>query len=159
MHTYISHLHKIPFFFKFLFPSTMFGRLLGLGSFGSPKGPLVHKQASLPITFNGIGLISTTTITPIVYLRSWALVALVIVVRFMVNHTSFPSWSFSMNRQQHIFFPTTLQGGMWSSTAPNQSMSSSIWTTHWATNDSTSRFHLEMFAPSHLLEHLCQWDV
>jgi hypothetical protein len=31
----------------------MFGRLLGLRSFDIPKGPLVCKQTSLPITFDG----------------------------------------------------------------------------------------------------------
>jgi hypothetical protein len=36
----------------------VFGRLLGLGSFDSPEGPLACKQAFLPINFNGIGLIN-----------------------------------------------------------------------------------------------------
>ncbi len=59
------------------------------GSFDSPEGPLAHKQASLPITFSGVELISTSTIAPIAYLRSWALVALVIVIRFMVDQCPF----------------------------------------------------------------------
>ncbi len=42
----------------------MFGHLLSLRSFDNPKRFFVHKQASLPITFNGIGLISTSTISP-----------------------------------------------------------------------------------------------
>jgi hypothetical protein len=47
----------------------MFGRLLGLLiSFDSPKGHLICKQ-TFPITFNGIGLIPTTTITLVTYLR------------------------------------------------------------------------------------------
>ncbi len=67
----------------------VFGHLLGPGSFNSLEGPLVCKQTSLPITFNGIGLILTSTIAPIAYLKSWALVVLVIVVRFMVDQCLF----------------------------------------------------------------------
>jgi hypothetical protein len=67
----------------------VFGRLLGLGSFDSLKGPLVHKQTSFPITFGGVGLISTFTIAPTTYLGYWALVTLVIVVRFMVDQHPF----------------------------------------------------------------------
>jgi hypothetical protein len=67
----------------------MFGHLLGLGSFDSLEGPLVHKQVSLPITFGGIKLISTSTITPTTYLKSWALVASVITIRFMVDQCPF----------------------------------------------------------------------
>jgi hypothetical protein len=48
----------------------MFGRLLGLGSFDSPKGPLARKQVFVLITFDDVGLISTSTITLAVYLRS-----------------------------------------------------------------------------------------
>jgi len=67
----------------------MFERLLGPRSFNSPKGPLAHKQACFPITFGGIELISTSTIAPTTYLRNWALIALVIVVRFMVDRHPF----------------------------------------------------------------------
>ncbi len=126
----------------------MFGCLLGPRSFDSPKWPLVHKQTSFPITFGGIELISTTTIAPATYLRSWGLVTLVIVARFMVE-TFLLFWSPSTSQQQHISFPITPQGDMWSSTIPRSCMSSSIWTIHWATNGSTSRFHLRAFAPSY----------
>jgi hypothetical protein len=68
----------------------MFGCLLGSRSFDSLKRPLVHKEASFPITFNGIEFILTSTIAPIAYLGSWALVTLVIAIRFMVDqHPSF----------------------------------------------------------------------
>jgi hypothetical protein len=67
----------------------VFGHFLGLGYFNSPKLLLPYKQAYFPITFNGIMLIQTTTITPTTYLRSWALVALIIVARFMVDHHPF----------------------------------------------------------------------
>jgi hypothetical protein len=63
----------------------VFGCLLGPRSFDSFEGPLAHKQASLLITLGGIGFILTTTITPIVYLGSWALVVSIIVPRFMVD--------------------------------------------------------------------------
>jgi len=48
----------------------MFGRLMGLGSFDSPKGLLAHKQASLSITLDGIEFISTSIIAPTTYLGS-----------------------------------------------------------------------------------------
>jgi hypothetical protein len=67
----------------------MFGRLLGPRSFDNPKGLLAHKQASFPITFGGIGHITTSTITPTTYLRSWVLVASIIIARFMVNRHPF----------------------------------------------------------------------
>jgi hypothetical protein len=67
----------------------MFGQFLGPKSFNSPKGPLACKQASLPITFDGIGLILTSTIAPIAYLGSWALIVSVIASRFMVDQRSF----------------------------------------------------------------------
>jgi len=67
----------------------MFGHLLGSRSFNNPEGPLVHKQASLPITFGGVGLISTSTIAPTSYLGSWALVVSVIVIRFTVYQHPF----------------------------------------------------------------------
>ncbi len=53
-----SSLHKI------------FGHLLGLGSFDSPNGPLIHKQTSFPISFNGVKLILTSTIALTAYLRN-----------------------------------------------------------------------------------------
>ncbi len=67
----------------------MFGRLLGLGSFDNPKGPLAHKQASFPITFGDVEFILTSTITSITYLGNWALIVLVIVARFMVDQCFF----------------------------------------------------------------------
>jgi hypothetical protein len=67
----------------------MFKHLLGPGNFDSPKGPLVRKQAFLPIVFNDIGFIPTTTITLIAYLGSWALIVSIIVARFMVDQCPF----------------------------------------------------------------------
>jgi hypothetical protein len=67
----------------------VFGHLLGLRSFDNPKGPLVRKQGSFPITLGGIGFISTSTITPTTYLGSWAFVASIIDVRLMVDQRLF----------------------------------------------------------------------
>jgi hypothetical protein len=67
----------------------VFKHLLGLGSFDSPKGPSIHKQASLPIAFGGIGFILITTIALTIYLRSWAFVASIIIVKFMVDQRPF----------------------------------------------------------------------
>ncbi len=114
----------------------VFGRLLDPGSFNSLKRLLTHKQSSFPITFSGIKLILTSTITPITYLRSWAHVVSIIVVKFMVNqHPFFLEALARVDNntfpfQQHISFLATLQGNMWYSTTPNSCMCSSIWTTH-----------------------------
>jgi len=67
----------------------MFGLLLGLGFFDSPKLCLTHKQTSLPIIVCDIELILTMTIAPITYLRNWALVVSIIIIRSMVNQCSF----------------------------------------------------------------------
>jgi hypothetical protein len=63
----------------------MFGCLLGPRSLDSLEGLLARQQASFPIIFGGVRLISTSTITLTTYLGSWALVILIIVVRFMVD--------------------------------------------------------------------------
>jgi hypothetical protein len=76
----------ISFHFSLL---QVFGCLLGLGSFDSLEGPLIHKQTSLPITFSGVGLILTSTITLVAYLGSRALVVFVIATRFMVDQHPF----------------------------------------------------------------------
>jgi hypothetical protein len=62
-----------------------FGHLLGPKSIDNPKGHLGHKLASLLIIFSGIKLIPTSSIAPITYLKNWAFVASIIVVRFMVD--------------------------------------------------------------------------
>jgi hypothetical protein len=67
----------------------MFGHLLGARSFDSFEGFLACKQASLPIILGGIGFISTSTIAPATYLGSWAFVALIIIVKFMVDQRIF----------------------------------------------------------------------
>ncbi len=74
------------------FDSSLFqmsGHLLGLRSFDSLEGSLFHKQASFSIILGGISLISTSTIAPITYLKNWALVVSIIVIRLMVNQRPF----------------------------------------------------------------------
>jgi hypothetical protein len=61
MHTSFFHLHRILVSFDSSFLHT-FEHLLGLWSFDSPKGHFTHKQISIPIAFNDIGLISIGTI-------------------------------------------------------------------------------------------------
>ncbi len=84
MHTFIFHLHRVFYSFKFFFHK-MFGCLLGPRSLDSLEGLLARQQASLPITLSGVGFISTSTITLTTYLGSWVLVISIIVVRFMVD--------------------------------------------------------------------------
>jgi hypothetical protein len=68
----------------------VFGHLFGPRSIDNPKGHLGHKQTFFLIIFSGIKLISTSSIAPVIYLKSWALVASIIVVRFIVDqHPSF----------------------------------------------------------------------
>jgi hypothetical protein len=67
----------------------VFGCLLGPRSFDNPKGPSTHKQVSFPIIFGGVRLISTSTIAPTIYLGSWALITLVIAIKFMVDQHPF----------------------------------------------------------------------
>ncbi len=67
----------------------IFGCLLGPRSFDSLEKPLVRKQTSLPIIFNGIKFISTFNIAPTTYFKSWALVASIIAIKFMVDQHHF----------------------------------------------------------------------
>jgi hypothetical protein len=77
----------------------MFRRLLGLGSFDNLERRLTRKQAFFAITFGGIRLIPTTTITRATYLGNWPFVVLIIDVKFMVDQHPFFFGSFNMNRQ------------------------------------------------------------
>jgi hypothetical protein len=67
----------------------MFGHLLGLRSFDNPKGPLIHKQNSLPVTFSGVRLILISIIAPTTYLVNWAFITSIIDVKFMVDQRPF----------------------------------------------------------------------
>ncbi len=88
----IFHFH-VPYFLWIFLPLSV-GCFLSPRSFNSLEGPLIRKPSSLPITFDGVGFISTSTIAPTTYLRSRALIAFVIVVEFMVD--------------QHLFLLETL---------------------------------------------------
>jgi hypothetical protein len=62
----------------------IFDIFLGSNSLECPKAPLVHWQmVLLPIFSGGVGLISLKVIAPIACLKSWALVAPIIVSKFL----------------------------------------------------------------------------
>jgi hypothetical protein len=130
----------------------VFGHLLGLGSFDSLEEPLACKQAFLPITFGNIGFILTITIAPTTYLGSWALVASIIDVRFMVDQCFFLLEALT-RIDNNTFFSNNISRWLVIFYHPSTSMSSSLWTIHWVTNGSTSRFHLGSFTPSYLFQH------
>jgi hypothetical protein len=105
-----------------VFYSTLVGvfkRLLGLGSLECPKAPFVHQYVVLPIYNDGIRLISLEVIVPIAYLGSWALIALVITFKFLLDFCPFllepisvnssgPSLSKRIWNQCKSFFPQRL---------------------------------------------------
>ncbi len=87
LHTFF-HLHKfLYFFYSSLFQ--IFRHLLGLGSFDSLKGSLACKHACFPIAFSGIRLIPIATIALATYLKNWAHVVSIIIVKFIVNQCPF----------------------------------------------------------------------
>jgi hypothetical protein len=67
----------------------VFGCLLSPRSLDSPKIFLAHKQISFSIIFDGVELISSSTIALAAYLKSWALVVSIIAARFMVYQHHF----------------------------------------------------------------------
>jgi hypothetical protein len=90
----------------------MFGCLLGPWFFDSPKGPIVHKHASLLITLDGIEFIPMATITPTIYLGNWALITSIIVVRFIVNQQPFFLETLMQADNKKLPFPSTSQSSM-----------------------------------------------
>jgi hypothetical protein len=62
---------------------------LGPRSFNNLKKLLAYKQVFLPITFGGIRFILIATNALLAYLRSWDFVALIIVIRFIVDQLPF----------------------------------------------------------------------
>jgi len=139
-------------------PFQVFQHLLGLGSFDSLEGLLACKWASLPKTFSGIMFISTFTIAPTTYLGSWALVVLVIIVRFMVNQHLFLLEALTWVNNNKFCFQQHLKATCDLSPPPAR-VFFSIWTIHRVTNDSTSRFHLEMPTPSYPFQHAFWRDI
>jgi hypothetical protein len=67
----------------------VFGCLLGPKNFDSLEGPLACKHISFLITLSCARFLLITTIAQIIYLNSWAVVASIIVVKFMVDHHPF----------------------------------------------------------------------
>jgi len=127
----------------------MFRHLLGSKSFDGPKGLLAHKQTFLLITFNGIMLIPTTTITPTIYLRSWAVVASIIVPKFMVDHCPFLLESLAWVDNNTFLFQQHLKTTCDLLLPPIRTCLILLWLIYRTTNGSTSRFHFEMSTPSY----------
>ncbi len=136
----------------------VFGCFLGPRSFNNFKGPLAWKQAYFPITFSGIRFILMTTITLTTYLGSWAFVASITTIRFIIDE-HFVLFKTLAQVNNFLPFLATFRGGMWSLIALSSCMSSFIWITHWAINGSTSRLHLGVSAPSSPFQHVFWRDV
>jgi hypothetical protein len=67
----------------------IFEKLLGLGPLECPKALLIHQQVALPISSGGIGFISLEFIVLAIYLKSCALITLVIASKFLLDSHSF----------------------------------------------------------------------
>ncbi len=139
--TFIKSFICFDFFFH-----KMFGRLLGPGSFDSLEGPLVGKQASLLITFDGFRLILTSTITLWAYLGSWTLVVLIIVVRFMVDQRPFLLEALSWVDNNTFPFQQHLKVACDLLPSPTYEMESWSWTICWPMNWSNGGKHHHTFS-------------
>jgi hypothetical protein len=87
----------------------VFEKLLGLGSLECLEAPLVHQQVAFPISSGGIGLISLEVIAQTAYLKSWALVALVTISRFLLNSHMFLLEVKGVNNSSPLPFYTHLK--------------------------------------------------
>ncbi len=67
----------------------VFGRLQGLGSFECPQVSLACWQIFFPISFGGVGFISSKVIMLVGYLVSWAFLAFFIALKFLVYSCPF----------------------------------------------------------------------
>jgi hypothetical protein len=95
-----------------IFYSTLMGifeRILGSTSLECPKAFLLHPHVALPISSEGIMLISLEVIVPTVYLGSWALVAFVITFRFVLDLCSFLLEAIGVNSLVPLPFYTHLR--------------------------------------------------
>jgi len=96
--------HLEIFLFVLLFPPSKFSmlidflnsivmgifiRFLGLDSLKCPNPLFVHQHVALPISSGGTRLISSKVIALVACLGSWALVAFVIISRFLSDFCSF----------------------------------------------------------------------
>ncbi len=76
--------YKLPILPTFI---QVVGRFIGLGLLKCHEGPLVCEQTSFPISRGCVGFISTQS--SMVYLRNWALLALIIASSFFHDYHSF----------------------------------------------------------------------
>jgi hypothetical protein len=67
----------------------IFGRLLKPSSLECLKAPLVHQQASLPISKGGVGFVFVEVITPTTHLGNKGLVAPIITSNFLLDGCPF----------------------------------------------------------------------
>ncbi len=89
--------HSLPPFLDFWhqlasFDSTficLFGKLLRLGFLECPEVPLVHQQASLPISKSGVSLVSLKVIALVAYLGDWKLVTLIVELKILQDDYPF----------------------------------------------------------------------
>jgi hypothetical protein len=126
----------------------MFGCILGPWSFDSLKRPRVCKQTSFLITFSGVEFILTSTIAPTTYLGNWTFVISVIAIRCMLDQHPFLLEALTWINNNNFLSNNTLRRHV-IFYHPQACVFSSIWTTHYITNGSTSKFHLGAFAPSY----------
>ncbi len=68
-----------------LHPNGSFLEIFGSSSLECPKAPLVCQQVALPISSEGVMLISSEIIALTAYLGSWPLIAPIITFRLLLN--------------------------------------------------------------------------
>jgi hypothetical protein len=86
-----------------------FWETFGFGLIGMPWGPFSLSTNGFPHFNGGIRLISLEVIAPATYLRSWALVALVITSRFLLNFHPFLLEVIGVSNSRPLPFPTHLK--------------------------------------------------
>ncbi len=69
----------------------------------------MHWQVFLPISFGNVGLISSEIIMLTTYLGSWALIALIITLRFLVNFRLFLLEAIRVGNSSSLLFQTHLR--------------------------------------------------
>jgi len=87
----------------------IFKKFLGLDSLKCLKAFFVHQHVAFPISSEGIKLIFSKVNVLATYLESWALVALVIVFRFLLNFHPFLLEMIGVNNLRPLLFQTHLK--------------------------------------------------
>ncbi len=95
-----------------VFKSTLmeiFERLLGVGSLDCLEVLLVHQQVVLPISSGGVWSISLEVITLIAYLGNWAIIALVITSKFLLDFHQFLLEAIGVSNSRPLLLQTHLK--------------------------------------------------